>query len=265
MNEMEIRNADPIRSIIMQQYDRMLSDGTIENMVKEALNRQIDSVIKDSFGSYRGQAHDLISKKLEEIIIPALDASNFSRMTEKLSVAINEALEQSNLSEYESTLRGLQQMVGVPAIKFGQGVSLSEIFREYVNYILIAAPQYLDSDAAYDDGEGDKTWTATCSMEAKRDGSIPAMTKYWIVDLACEIVEDGAIREDDAKKLNFSFRLRESYDGRIFLLLDDPLNMYDIRSLNGFLLYLRQIKAKWCPIDIDDTSMSDDVEIDCNE
>lgn len=265
MNE-EIRNADPIRTIIIQQYDKMLSDGTIENMVKEAMQKQIENVIRDSFNAYRGQARELVQKKLEEIIIPALEESNFGKMTTKLSTVINDALVQSNVGAYAGVLDGLKAMAGVPAVQNFQTVKASEIFKEYMRYIEDYAYLILDPDCCSEDEEdGSKHWNVTCSMEIQRDSEKPTLRGWWNVELSCQCMEDGAFSEDGEEKLRFRFRIREAYQNKKRIVLDGPEDLYDLTRVDRFALYLAQIRNHFCDIEIDETEMEVDMEINCEE
>ena len=264
MNE-EIRNADPIRSIIIQQYDQMLSDGTIENMVKDAMNKQIENVIRDSFNAYKGKARELIGKKLEEIIIPALEQSDFNRMTTKLSTVINEALGQSNVGVYAGILDGLQNMAGVPKFKNFQKVKLSEIFKEYQRYIGDYGHIYLDEDCcSEEDGSSHKFWVVTCNMEVHWSRSQAGLVDWWDVVLTCQS-DAGALSEDNLEKLRFTFRLRETYEKQKRIVIHDLVDLYDLEKLDRFSLYLMQIRNHFCDIEIDDSEMEVDMEIDCEE
>ena len=266
LQEQSTPAADPIREIIIRQYDRMLSDGTIENMVKEALNKQIENVIRDSFSAYRGQARELISKKLEEIIIPALEESNFGKMTTKLSTVINDALVQSNVGAYAGVLNGLKAMAGVPAVQNFQTVKASEIFKEYMRYIEDYAYLILDPDCCSEDEEdGSKHWNVTCSMEIQRDSETPTLRGWWNVELACQCMEDGALSEDGEEKLRFRFRIRESYGNKKRITLDGPEDLYDLTRVDRFALYLAQIRNHFCDIEIDGGSFEDDMEVACEE
>lgn len=264
MNE-EIRNADPIRSIIIQQYDKMLSDGTIENMVKEAMQKQIENVIRDSFNAYKGKARELIGKKLEEIIIPALEQSDFNRMTTKLSAVINEALEHSNVGVYAGILDGLKYMAGVPKFKNFQKVKLSEIFKEYQRYIGDCGNIYLDKDCcSEEDGAYRKYWDVTCSMVVSWKNVRSALVDRWDVELSCKS-NDDALSEHDQEELRFRFSIREGYEKTKRIIIHDLMDLYDLEKLDRFSLYLMQIRNHFCDIEIDDSEMEVDMEIDCEE
>ena len=85
------------------------------------------------------------------------------------------------------------------------------------------------------------------------------------MELSCQCMEDGALSEDGEEKLRFRFRIREAYQNKKRIVLDGPEDLYDLTRVDRFALYLAQIRNHFCDIEIDETEMEVDMEIDCEE
>jgi hypothetical protein len=118
---------DSIKSVIEEK----LSDGTVERLVGEAIEKAINNAL-DGIFSWNSPAKKTLEAKLNEVFVPALEKYDYSRYVTKLDKALTDIIQNTNLAENKTILSNFQSLMTEPKCT---EIKLSEIAKEWRKYV----------------------------------------------------------------------------------------------------------------------------------
>lgn len=235
---------------IVQTINEKFSDGTIERLISEKLNESIMKALDDVLG-YGGKARKLLSSKIDEVMVPAIERHDFNQYLVKLDSILTEIINNTSLADNKSLLESFKELMTEPKLK---EIKISEIFKKYCEYV--AADVDTDNLEANCEG-GDPYYShVTARMEVERERDSWGTYEHCYVKFFCE--------EDES--LNYQIRLfatRGVNDWRIIEGAGDSIDMLSLRNMNQFQVFMCVLNRGFVHIVIDeDDDCDDDIEPD---
>lgn len=270
MNEQNLTpmNLDGVSSILLNVYQKMIEDGTIEKIARDQIAKMIESTLHDAM-SWNGPAKEQFKARIEPLLIQAIERSDLNSMTEKLTGVINQALNASTAGSYKEICNGIKSICGAPRFKYNQVLKLSDIFKAYCKSCESAFSNiYFDKDNLEQDEDGKYTVLVSCSMNVEQE------KRYWgdgdltvTFEPSCEDLDsseaDAIIDNSFCVKIHDYQSLGDK--GKKRLLWFGTLDALTLRKLPEFALYLQAAKDSACLIDIDSGDNVEDIEIEFDE
>lgn len=257
-------NLDGVSSILLNVYQKMIEDGTVEKIAREQVAKMIQQTISDAM-SWNGPVKAAFKERVEPLLIQAIERSEFSSMTEKLEGVINQALNESAVRSYKDICEGVKSICAAPTFKYGQRLKLSEIFDAYKQSCKAAFSNvYFDKSELETDENGDYWVSVYCQIEVEKEKRYFGDGDYTIT-FSPECSSLGKSDEDELIKNTFSVKIRNyqscGSNGKNRLLWFGALDALTLRRLPEFALFLQSAKDASCDIDIDMGSDEDEVII----
>ena len=251
---------DGVSKILLNVYQTMLEDGTIEKIARDQVAEMVKSTLHDAM-SWNGPVKAKFKERIEPLMIDAVDRSDLSRMTQKLTGIINDALQASSVGSYREICDGIRAICGAPAFKRCQTLKLSEIFEAYRKCCKEAfSSVYFDTDEMEPDEHGNYSTVVYCNIEVTQERRYFGDGDYTIT-FSPECSDLGESEEDEIINNTFVVKFHK-YEGKYRLLWLGSLDCFTLNRLPAFALYLQAAKDARCEIEIDMSSDQDDVEID---
>lgn len=172
-----------IEQSLAEMLEKKLSDGTVEKVVEEKLSKCIGECVENMF-RWNGAAKELIEKKLEETMIPAIGRHDFSGYTLKLDAVLTEIVNSTSLQDNKKILDNFKGLM----IEDEKEVRLSDIFDKWCDYVAENV-ETSGLDINYDDGVSYECVSVEMETEDVESVSIHAPSKK-IVRFTCEHDED---------------------------------------------------------------------------
>lgn len=254
-----------MKDLINKIFEEKMQDGTIEKIVSEKIYKMIGEIC-DSQMRWDGAAKKAMEAKISPLILQAVERSDLDDMVTKITMLINAAMKGSALEQYHDTLASVQGLFGinehVKAIREKKVVRLSEIFKEYKEYLKdLYDRDDFDGDDITDDGE-DVTASIECCMAVE-----PEENRYMWRKPGYE-VEFSTDKSDDQKynkSGDIRFKLNWNYNNTELHLYADlgSLSLSDLRNCPRFILYLAAIEREYVAVEVDIENDDDVVYIDC--
>lgn len=222
-----------------------LSDGTIEKIISEKLEKGVNDAMNELFSCY-GDVGKLIKNKTKEVLIPAIESYDFSDSVVKLDVVLSEILKQTALTDNKKILENFKELMIEPEYK---EIKLSELFEIYCNYVRENVntseleindedgyPRYKDVIClAYVERQDRKSWSsfeyATLTFECDEDED---MNFTIMIDRWCDY---------DGDKWNIDIKIHE--------------DMKALRLMNSFELMLLKLSRSNCKLILDSEECED--------
>lgn len=265
MNEHNLTNLDGVSSVLLNVYQRMIEDGTVEKIARDQIAEMIKSTLHDAM-SWNGPARMKFKERIEPLLVDAIERSDLMSMTEKLTGVINQALQASAVGSYHEIGNGIKALCGAPRFEHGQTLKLSEIFTAYKESCQSAfADVYFDKDKLEADEHGDYSVIVYCKIEVEKEKRYFGDGDYTIT-FSPECDELGDSEKDEIIDNSFSVKVHEyrgyGDNGKKRLMWFGALDALTLRKLPKFAVYLQAAKDAACNIDIDIGSKEDDIEIE---
>ena len=235
--------------MIAELYKEKMEDGTFEKIAGAQINKMMTDVCGELMG-YRGAVKTEMEKRLEPIMLRAIEKSDIGDMAVKLTDVINQTIRQAGLGAYDRMAKGIEALCGCPKVAFGESIKLSDIFARYCEYV---SDEYDESDFSPNDinmDDSTKTASIDCQIEVLDDD---AEKSYYTVrkTRTVKLSNDFGLKKED--KTCFSFKLREIC-GKTRIQTEFDYSLFDIARLSKFAVYLMALEQHWAEIDIDITS-----------
>lgn len=117
---------DDIRRIT----EEVLSDGTIDKIIREKVVKGFESAIADSFRW--GELEKTIKARVTEVLVPFIEGYDMSEYIVKLDHILTDIVNQTALVDNKTILEGFRFMMIEPPEK---EISISELFKEYKKFV----------------------------------------------------------------------------------------------------------------------------------
>lgn len=249
-----------MNEIIKKIYDDKLSDGTFEKIVSENFEKMVNDACKDLF-TWNGPIKKQMEEKIKGVMSGVLEGTDFSTYVVKLQDVINESLKNTSLEDYKEVAKSVKSICGVNEIEYRQKVSVSEMFKNYVEYL---QEEFVESD--FDDDEisseeGTKNAYLECYVNVE-DVDDEEEKGYFYKKRDRKVVTLNHDKEDDHPDTVIQFHLEKDYSGNWNVRIDKNFKITDLRYLPNFITYLINLEQRSANIQIDTSDDSTDAEFE---
>ncbi len=243
-----------MQDLINKVFEEKMQDGTIEKIVSEKIDEMVRKICSDQMG-YSGAAKKAMEEKLNPLILQAVERCDLSSMVTKITMLLNASLQGSEVEHYHNVLESAQNLFGandaIKALREKRVVKLSEIFKEYKNYLKhIYDRDDFDSLDIESDENGPYA-SVECAMTVATEEKNPYGWRKpgYEVELSTEKSDD----EKNGKSGDIRFKLNWNYDNTELHLYADfrSLSLSDLRYCPSFIIYLAAIEREYIKVEID--------------
>lgn len=232
--------------------DEILQDGTVDKIVRDKIINGFSEAIDSAFAF--GELRKAIKKRIEEVLVPAIENYDMSEYIVKLDTVLSEIINSTALTDNKKILENFKNLVIEPEEKT---ITVTEIFEEYKKYV----SKEMD----------------TCG----RDVVIEDTAYYEPMEVELEIIEEkdrpwsvfdratlelSVDEEEQQKELNRSIRLehyKKGIEGWNIYTEFNP-DIKSLRYLNDFDVFLIRLQRAGVKLIID-TKYDDDSVCSENE
>ena len=222
-----------------------LNDGTVEDLVSDAVTKALKSSIEEQF-RWSGEAKKIIDEKVKEVMTPAIERVNLDKYTVKLDAVLTEIINSTNLVDNKEILGNFKSLMTEPDKDV---ISLKDVFEKYKEYV----SKNVDTsklEICTDDTPSYQNVSAM--LETELTTSIYG-TRYCDLIFKCE--------EDE--KLTKKLHLYELKSNRFSIArFKSELDINSLSYMDEFDIFMMRLDRAFCDItDIMDM-YDDDVEVE---
>ena len=222
-----------------------LNDGTVEELVSNAVTKALKSSIEEQF-RWNGDVRKVIDEKVKEVMTPAIERVSLDDYVVKLDAVLTEIINSTNLVDNKEILGNFKSLMTEPDKDV---ISLKDVFEKYKEYVSENVDTseleiYTDDRPAYQNVTAEVTVDIRTSIFGGR-----------FCDLVFKCEED--------EKLTKEIHLYES-EGNGFRItrLKSGLDINSLRRMDKFDIFMMRLDRAFCNItDIMDM-YDDDVEVE---
>ena len=230
---------------IVNQVKETLTDGTVEKIIKEQLNKQIEDIVEDLFRCY-GEGYKAIKGKISEALLPAINSYDFSNYIPKIDKILTEIVNASALRDNKRILENFKHLMDESECV----ITTEELFKAYCYYVSRRVDTS-ELDICFDDGVSYED--VHCTMDIEFENREYSVFNSGIIELRCE--------EDE--ELNFDIHIHQSkrYDKDKWNVdySVDPC-LHSLRYMDDFHVLLTRLSAAYQPLTITETSTEEWIE-----
>lgn len=223
-----------------------LNDGTVEELVSDAVTKALKSSIEDQF-NWKGGAKKIIDEKVKEVMTPVIEKVNLDEYTVKLDAVLTEIINSTNLIDNKEILGNFKSLMTEPD---KDTISLKEVFEKYKEYVSESVDTselevYTDDEPRYQNVTADVTVEMRDSMFGRR-----------YCDLLFKCYED----ENLTKKIH----LHESrLHGRFSITsFRGEIDLNSLRYVDKFDIFMMRLDRAFCDITDVMDMYDDDIEVE---
>lgn len=208
-----------------------LNDGTVEELVSDAVTKALKSSIEEQF-RWSGEAKKAIDEKVKEVMTPAIERVNLDEYTVKLDAVLTEIINSTNLIDNKEILGNFKSLMTEPD---KDTISLKEVFEKYKEYVSEKVNTY-NLEVNTDDEP--RYQNVSAMIETELTTSIYGI-RYCDLIFKCE--ED----ENLTKKLH----LYESKSNRFSIArFKSGLDINSLSYVDEFDIFLMRLDRAFCDI-----------------
>ena len=230
---------------IAKAVTEKLNDGTVEELVSDAVTKALKSSIEEQF-RWNGDARKVIDEKVKEVMTPAIERVSLDDYVVKLDAVLAEIINSTNLVEKKEILGNFKSLMKEPDKDV---ISLEDVFEKYKEYVsknidTSELEIYTDDRPAYQNVTAEVTVDIRTSMFGGR-----------FCDLVFKCEED--------EKLTKVIHLYESKSNRFSIArFKSELDINSLSHVDEFDIFIMRLDRAFCDItDIMDM-YDDDVEVE---
>lgn len=222
-----------------------LNDGTVEELVSDAVTKALKSSIEDQF-KWKGEGKKIIDEKVKEVMTPAIERVNLDEYTVKLDAVLTEIINSTNLIDNKEILGNFKSLMTEPD---KDTISLKEVFEKYKEYVsenvdTSELEVYTDDEARYQNVTAEVTVDTRNSIFGGR-----------FCDLVFKCEED--------EKLTKEIHLYESKrNGFRITRFESKLDINSLRYVDKFDIFMMRLDRAFCDITDIMEMYDDDVEVE---
>lgn len=233
---------------VSETIERKLTDGTIERLIEEQLEKSVKSALDDVFG-WNGQARKMLKERFESVMCPAIEGHDFNKYITKLDSVLTEIINQTRFEENKLILSNFTTLLKDADI---EQIKLSEIFAEYCKYVSKNVDTS-DLEVNTDDRPSYQDVTANISVE-----ECGYFTTRKLITFDCEEDKNLEIKAEIVEGYDklYRFTFIQYKDGSF----DIPLS--SLRYMSDFEVFLRTLKCNCTKVVVDCGDHSKDVEVE---
>lgn len=228
---------------IVKAVTDKLNDGTVEELVSDAVTKALKSSIEEQF-KWNGDAKKVIDEKVKEVMTPTIERVNLDEYTVKLDTVLTEIINSTNLIDNKEILGNFKSLMTEPDKDV---ISLEDVFEKYKEYV----SKNLDTSdlEVYTDDEP-RYQNVTAEVDVHiRDNIFGGR----FCDLVFKCEED--------EKLTKVIHLYESKSNRFCIMrFKSELDINSLRSIDEFDIFMMRLDRAFCDITDIMEMYDDDVE-----
>lgn len=222
-----------------------LNDGTVEELVSDAVTKALKSSIEEQFG-WNGDARKVIDEKVEEVMTPAIERVSLDDYVVKLDAILTEIINSTNLVDNKEILGNFKSLMTEPDKDV---ISLKDVFEKYKEYVSKNIDTS-DLEVFIDDEPRYQNVTAEVTVDT-RDNIFGGR----FCDLVFKCEED--------EKLTKEIHLYESKSNRFSLMrFKSELDINSLRFVDEFDIFMMRLDRAFCDITDIMEMHDDDVEVE---
>lgn len=230
---------------IVKAVTDKLNDGTVEELVSDAVTKAMKSSIEEQF-KWNGDAKKVIDEKVKEVMTPTIERVNLDEYTVKLDTVLTEIINSTNLIDNKEILGNFKSLMTEPDKDV---ISLEDVFEKYKEYV----SKNLDTSdlEVYTDDEP-RYQNVTAEVDVHiRDNIFGGR----FCDLVFKCEED--------EKLTKVIHLYESKSNRFCIMrFKSELDINSLRSIDEFDIFMMRLDRAFCDITDIMEMYDDDVEVE---
>lgn len=227
--------------------EKKLYDGTIEQIIAEKFEKCISDTAESLFRTH-GDIGKLISDKLKEILVPAIERHDFSDYLVKLDSILSEIVNATALQDNKKILENFKELMIEEERKY---IKISELFEIYCKYVA----EHVETsglDVVYEDEVHYESVRAV--MVFSKDEYNCLTSEHGIIKFTCDEDEDLNCR---ARMYRFQgIDKKDCWDIRA----DGEINIKSLRYMNEFLIFINKISRSGCQIEINECELEEYVQ-----
>lgn len=231
--------------------DEILSDGTVDQIIREKVTDGIEKAIASSFNY--GKLEKAVKERVEQILVPFIENYDMSAYIVKLDTILTDIVNKSNLVDNKQMLENFQYLMKEPQIT---EIKLTDLFKEYKKFV---AGNMDTSGRKVEWDESPEYEAMTVYFEFEEEGKRSwSSFEYATIDFT---VDD----EEQQDELNRTVRLSHWTGDRKAgwkIRTDTNPDIYSLRYMNKFDLLLAKLQRADARIIIDETADEDSVYSD---
>lgn len=229
--------------------EEVLSDGTVEEIIRTKIVKGFESAINDAFKW--GDLEKAIKERVKTVLVPFIETYNMDDYLVKMDTILTEIVKQSALVDNKELLEHFQFMMAVPEEK---EIKLSELFKQYKKFVARNV-ETTGRHASFESGEPeyDPIEVEFCFKE--EEGRRWSYFRYATVDFMVD-------EEDQEDELYRTIRLTRYVNDRKEgweIRTDTHPDIYSLRYMDEFDLLLSKLQKADVRVIIDDEEDSDSV------
>ena len=110
--------------------DEILSDGTVDQIIREKVTDGIEKAIASSFNY--GKLEKAVKERVEQVLVPFIENYDMSAYIVKLDTVLTEIVNKSVLMDNKQMLENFQYLMKEPQIT---EIKLTDLFKEYKKFV----------------------------------------------------------------------------------------------------------------------------------
>lgn len=230
---------------IVKAVTDKLNDGTVEELVSDAVTKALKSSIEEQF-KWNGDAKKVIDEKVKEVMTPTIERVNLDEYTVKLDTVLTEIINSTNLIDNKEILGNFKSLMTEPDKDV---ISLEDVFEKYKEYV----SKNLDTSdlEVYTDDEL-RYQNVTAEVDVHIRDSI-------FGGRFCDLV----FKCEEDEKLTKVIHLYESKSNRFCIMrFKSELDINSLRSIDEFDIFMMRLDRAFCDITDIMEMYDDDVEVE---
>lgn len=232
--------------------DEVLSDGTVEEIIRANVVKGFDNAIANAFRW--GDLERAIEERVKTVMVPFIETYDMDDYLVKLDNVLSEIVSKSCLVENKKMLESFKFMMEEPIEK---EIKITHLFREYEKFVARA----METSGRNVDFDGDEpkyeAMTVHFEFEEEEKRSWSSF-KYATIDFTVDDEE----QEDNLNRTIRLLRWTSDKKNGWEIITDTNPNIYSLRYMDEFDLMLAKLQKADVRIIIDDDADEDYVYSD---
>lgn len=226
--------------------DEILSDGTVDSIIREKVTDGIEKAIASSFNY--GKLEKAVKERVEQVLVPFIENYDMSAYIVKLDTILTDIVNKSNLVDNKQMLENFQYLMKEPQIT---EIKLTDLFKEYKKFVA-GNMDTSGREVEWDESPEYEAMTVYFEFEEDRERSWSSF-EYATIDFTVD-------EEDQQGDLNRTIRLskwnRDRRNGWE-IRPDTDIDLRSLRYITKFDLLLIKLQRADVRLIVDELSNED--------
>ncbi|OME55503.1 hypothetical protein BSK59_13585 [Paenibacillus odorifer] len=236
-----------IEKSIQDVIQSKLEDGLVERLVSEQLEKGITKALESLFGSY-GDVTKIIEKQIKSVMVPYLEAYDYSEYIVKLDDVLVEVLKNTTIDN-KDMLNNFKELMSID--EKVKEIKLTDLFSKWTKYVAKNVDTS-DLEVCYEDGVSYENVEVRFNVDYNEEHSWSSF-EHAVLTFECE--------QDE--KMNYAIRLSRWKNGRDKgwdITYDKVNDLKSLKDINQFEILLMKLKQNYTTLVIDEDCDSDYIQ-----